>query len=124
MKTILLAIVTLFQSVSYADLAVSQETMEQIIADLADDGRATVIVGLSDPDTADELSDATIKCIKLRFLRSPAISDSLTGSSMQVVDELKNLPFIVINVDSNGLDKLKTHSEVTSIEADTQLKLR
>ena len=123
MKKFLLTIVSLFHALCYAGQALDPETMQRIQADLADDGRALVIVGLGQTEPAVDLPASAIKSMKSRFLHSPAISESISSLSMQVVDELENLPFIVVSVDSDALDKLLTHSGVTSVEADIPLEL-
>ena len=124
MKKIVFLIAFLFQPASYADILLSPEALGQIDADLAENGKATVIVGLTDPDSASTIPDSTIKCIKNRFLNSPAMIESITSRSMQVIDELENLPHVLISVDSNGFEALRNHPDVVSIEADMPIKLQ
>lgn len=123
MKKFILLAVFLFQSVSSADLVLSPETQDQIALDLAGGGMATVIVGISDNNEETQPASA-IKCAKKRFMRSTPVAESLVSQSMQVVDELENLPFIVISIDAKGLDELKKHPQVVSIEADHPIKLQ
>ena len=113
-----------FQTVCAAELVLNQETEDQINAALASDGRATVIVGLVELDATNTLSDSAVKCIKSQFLSSSQVIKSLSSQSITVVDELDNLPFVVINLDAEGLDELKRHPEVVSIEADMPIKLQ
>ena len=124
MNKFIFLVLFLFQPVYSADLVISQEAQDQLDSVLARDGRATVIVGLSESNTAESQPASSIKCSKNRFLRSMPVVKSIASQSMQVIDELENLPFVVINVDAKGLNELKNHPHVVSIEADFPVKLQ
>ena len=94
----------------------------KIKQNIAASGSSMVIVGLSNPAEAKTLSSSSIKSAKTTFMRSGAVVKSLISKSMQVVDELENLPFVILKVDMKGLKSLEAHSQVKTIEADRKLK--
>ena len=108
----------LLSSVSSADPVLNEPAKAQIASALSTEGKVTVIVGLSELNQANSLSASLIKSAKTQFLRSTPVVKSLVSRSIQVIDELEHLPFVVMQVDIMGLQTLKTHPKVISIEAD------
>ena len=121
-RTVILFLFVFTSSVSALDRGQFNDDTQKIQHSIASHGSSIVIVGLSDPITAKSMSAASIKTQKTTFLRSGSVVRALINKSMQVVDELENLPFVIVKVNMKGFQSLQSNSQVKTIEADRELK--
>ena len=108
---------------SFADAKyLSANDQEIIQSSITDAKLVTVIVGLTEAKDVDGLSSAAIKASKQRFLSSRSITNSQLDGSIEIIDELDNLPHVVIKINSKGLQALINHPQVQNIEANITFK--
>ena len=85
--------------------------------DISSNGKAIVIIGLSDFISAASLSDSVVLSKKAHFLSSAEIVNSQANQHIEIIDELVNLPYVVAEVNATGLATLQSHGQIASIEA-------
>ena len=100
----------------------STSAKSRIVSEINANGSARVIVGVGKKFDAKTLSTSAMQKSKASFLISSSLLNAQIDQSITMVDELEHLPFVVMDVKSEGLKMLMSHSQVASIEPDRKLK--
>ncbi len=106
-----------------ADQQISTAEIRLIEQAIAKEGSSFVIVGLADPASAASVSRTSMVLTKSTFLNSVSITNSKRNNSIEIVDQLVNIPYVVVKVNnSSGLATLQLHTQVKTIEANREFK--
>ena len=99
-----------------------QRNITEISKSLAENGKVKVIIQIAVSSGINDPADTVVQRVK-RFLSSPELLYHINSDGLSVTSRYDFIPFFAATVDANGLEMLRSHPDVISIEPDAVSKL-